>query len=782
VSFRPATIFLTLPPEPNVAGELLRMSMALGRLTWIGNLGLALLLVMTIWGSPQALAGLAWWIALGAVLLSRGLYCARQVARRELPAEAVHRNYALFAGVEGVLWAGGLVALPAVTPVGMLLQFGLSVAALVGSLLPYGAVPRAWLASVVPLGFAQLALLLTRELPMVLPLAFAWAICLAIAVFASLRMQRGVADNLRLRFQAQEAATQKELTLAELNHGRDQLRLALEAIDAGIADTNVVTGERFFSARYAEILGYTDRAAFMHAHRFSDALHDDDRARVLEARRRHIEEGVPFREEFRLRTARGDYVWVQARGESTRGADGRAARFVMSIVDVTARREAETRLIASERRYRALVEASPSLIWMCDHDGKLTFVSTRGSRGLYGYEPRHMLGRHVTAFNAPEFGRREFLRRFLPVYHGQPVYDIEATHLSRTGKAIHVTVSALPTLDGNGKVESVLGICTDITALKGRERELRVALRNQQVIFDAAGEGIAFVRDGAIESANGALAKMLGATREWLIGRQVREILARPGDWEDIRRVTHAAGQQGEAANHEVMMRAPDAATGGRTVWCQLTSRTVGDEGDVEATAKMILVLTDITTLKRREELAWHQANHDELTGLPNRRLLVENARRLLSVAMRRKRLAALMLLDLDGFKEVNDVFGHAHGDTLLRRVALRLSSVLREYDLVARTGGDEFVVLLPEIDEPQVANHVAEKLIAAAADNIEDTGRSVRIRASVGIALFPADGQDFDSLMVRADSAMYAAKAAGKNQYRLASPPAEPDAAGALH
>jgi diguanylate cyclase (GGDEF)-like protein/PAS domain S-box-containing protein len=770
---------MTLPPEPNVAGQLLRLAMGLGRLTWVGNLGLALLLVMAMWGSPLALAGLIWWIVLGTVMLARGVYCTRQVARVDLPDEPVHRNYALFAGVEGVLWAGGLVALSAPSPVGMVLQFGLSIAAVVGSLLPYGAIPRAWLANVVPLAFAQLALLLTRDLPMVLPLAFAWVLCLGITVYAAQRLQRGIADNLRLRFAAQEAVSLKEQTLVELNHGRDQLRLALEAIDAGIGDTNVVTGARFFSARYAEILGYTDRTEFMQAHRFSEALHEEDRARVLEARRRHIEEGVPFREEFRLRTARGDYIWVQARGESTRGADGRATRFVISIVDVTARREAETKLVASERRYRALVEASPSLIWMCDGEGKLTFVSTRGSRGLYGYEPRHMLGKHVTAFNAPDFGRREFLRRFLPVFHGLPVYDIEANHVSRTGKSIYVTVSALPTLDAEGKVESVLGICTDITALKGRERELHVALRNQQVIFDAAGEGIAFLRDGVIESANGALAKMLGVTREWLIGRQVRELLARPGDWEDIRRVTHVAREQGEAANHEVMMRAPDSSTGGRSVWCQLTSR-VGDDGDGAAAATMILVLTDITALKRREELAWHQANHDELTGLPNRRLLVENARRLLSVAMRRKRLAALMLLDLDGFKEVNDVFGHAHGDTLLRRVALRLSSVLREYDLVARTGGDEFVVLLPEIDEPQVANHVAEKLIGAAADNIEDTGRSVRIRASVGIALFPADGQDFDSLMVRADAAMYAAKAAGKNQYRFASPPEDP--AVALH
>lgn len=770
VAARPATIFLTLPPEPGIAGEMLRLSMGMGRYTWIGNALLALLLVMTLWGSALAFVGLAWWALIGSVLLARGVFCATTASKTTLPDERAHFRYSLFAGAEGILWAGGLIALPAPTPEGVLFQFGLSIAALVGSLPPYGAVPRAWLANVVPLGFAQLALLLTRDLPTGMLLAFAWAICLAIATFGAQRMQRGIADNLRVRMQAQDAAVAQELSLAEMNRSRDQLRLALEAIDAGIADTNIASGERFFSARYAEILGYADRTQFTHEHRFSEAIHPDDRARVLEARRRHIEEAAPFREEFRMRTVRGDDIWVQARGESTRGPDGRATRFVMSIVDITARREAEARLVASERRYRALVEASPSVIWMCDREGKLTFVSTRGCRGLYGYEPRHVIGRHVAAFNAPDFGRREFLRRFLPVFHGQPVYDIEVTHLSRTGKSLHVTVSALPTLDADGELESVLGICTDITALKGRERELHVALRNQQVIFDAAGEGIAFVRDGRIENANGALAKMLGVTREWLLNRQVREVLARPHDWEDIRRVTLAAATQTEAANHEVMMRAPDGGSGGRSAWCQLTSRAVGDEG--EGSEAMILVLTDITTLKRREEMAWHQANHDELTGLPNRRLLVENARRLLSVAMRRKRLAAVMLLDLDGFKEVNDVFGHAYGDALLRQVALRLSSVLREYDLVARTGGDEFVILLPEIDQPEVADYVAEKLIAAASDNVEDTGRTVRIRASVGIALFPADGQDFDTLMGRADAAMYAAKAAGKNQYRHALRP----------
>ncbi len=555
--------------------------------------------------------------------------------------------------------------------------------------------------------------------------------------------------------------------------GREQLRLALESIDAGVAEVNLVTGERMFSARYAELLGYREREPFLRSHRFSTALHADDRVRVLEARQRHLEHGAPFCEDFRMQTAAGDWIWVQARGESVRDPTGRATRFVMSLVDITERLAAEQKLADSERRYRALVEASPSLIWVCDPRGRITFVSDRACRTLYGYEPREMIGRHVGDFNAPEFSRREFLRRFAAAFRGRPVYDVEVTHLARSGNPLYLTVSALPTVGDDGRIESVLGVCSDITALKRRERELRISVRQQQIVYDAAGEGIVFVRDDRIDNANRALGKMLGLARgRWrdgLIDRPVRDILARPEQWDTVRDSTLAAAQRGEAAIHEVLLRTPESD--GQSVWCQLTSRRVEGDAAMDSARgeSMIMVLTDITALKRREELAWHQANHDELTGLPNRRLLVEHARRLLSVAMRQHRLAAVLVLDLDGFKEVNDIFGHAHGDRLLRRVAMRLSTVLREYDVVARTGGDEFVALLPEIDQPADAIVVAEKMIAAASESLTHNGGSLRIAASVGLALFPSDGNDFETLLARADGAMYAAKAAGKNRLVLA-------------
>ena len=714
---------------------------------------------------PEALYRCA---GLSLLLLARMVVCLRALAGGAVPGLGATALYAGFALAEGVAWAFALTAFRVADPAGFLLQFTLTLGATIGMLLPFGAVPWLWLSAVLPLAVAQGLAATNSAIPNADLLLLVWLAVMLLGLVASAALYGEVRGSLLLQMASERAAAAQRQAIAELNASREQLRLALEAIDAGVAETDVLTGERFYSVRYSEMLGYADRAEFLREHHFSRALHPDDREPVLAARRAHLEDDRPFRCEFRIRNARGEYLWFEARGESQRAANGRATRFVMAMVDITKRREAEAQLVASERRYRALVDATPSLIWTCDRTGKVTLVSGRACRMIYGYEPRHLIGRPVTALNAPEFTHRLFLRRFLPVLRGRAVFDVEAVHRARDGRRVDVLVSAIPTFDADGEVESVLGVCTDITAQKRREHELAVALRNQQVIFDAAGEGIAFVQAGRIERANGALAKMLGVAPAWLDGRAAADLLADPSGWTRLVEDTRAAGGRGAAANREVMLRAGEGDAG-RGVWTQLTARLVGRDGDTEA---IILVLTDITPLKRREELAWHQANHDELTGLPNRRLLVENARRLLSVAMRRQRLAAVMVLDLDGFKSVNDGLGHQYGDAMLRRVAVSMSMALREYDLIARTGGDEFVVVLPEIEGPEAARTVAEKLIAAAGEDVPIGGRPVRIGASVGVASFPSDGQDFEALQRRADEAMYAAKAAGKNRCAFAGGP----------
>ncbi len=770
-------------PTDQSSSELLHQSLRVAQWSGMADLGFGLMILLILVQEGRLGAALIWWTLLAVAVVGRMALARMMLGDDVLRFERGPKLYALAAFAESFMWTCGLLLVPVAAPWGAALQIAVTGVVMLCAAYIFNHRLITWLAYVLPLAVGQ-ALFLSRHEVLAIPQVLAvWLLTVVVGALLAWGMRRSVASLLFLRESAQAVALDAQHTLAELVHSREQLRLALEALEVGVSDTVYESDKRYYaySSRYAEILGYRDRDAFLAAHRFSAAVHPQDRIRVLDARKAHRYEGVPFREEFRIRRADQSYIWVMGRGATVRDEQGHTTRFVLSIVDITERREAELAQAESARQYRALLNASPSLIWTCDAQGRLTFVSERACRLMYGYAPRDVVGRFVTEFNAPGFSRRDFLRRIRPALKGQPVFDAELQQFSASGERVNVTVSALPTRDENGKIESVIGVATDITALKLREQELSVTLRNQQALFDSAGEGIAFVRGGLIDSANRALAKMLGVTREWLDQRPVSEILAAPEVWDGIVSATVDAGQIREAAIHEVTLRAPDgldgadmADAGGRMVWCQLTSRLIQDGARSDsvngAGRSMILVLTDITALKRREELAWYQANHDELTGLPNRRQLVEHARRLLSVALRQNRLSAVLVLDLDGFKEVNDVLGHANGDALLRRVAVRLSAVLREYDIVARTGGDEFVALLPEIESETVAVMVGEKMIAAATETLEHPGGYLRIHASVGLALFPADAQEFDALVQRADAAMYAAKAGGKNQLRLAS------------
>lgn len=164
-----------------------------------------------------------------------------------------------------------------------------------------------------------------------------------------------------------------------------------------------------------------------------------------------------------------------------------------------------------------------------------------------------------------------------------------------------------------------------------------------------------------------------------------------------------------------------------------------------------------------------HMAQHDSLTGLPNRLLLIERLTQAIGIAKRHDKLVALMFLDLDHFKQINDAFGHAVGDQLLRDVAMDMLGCVRATDTVSRHGGDEFVILLSEIETSMDAARVAEKLLARFAVPRVIDGHTIRISLSIGISICPDDGNEADSLMHKADQAMYAAKHAGRNRFQLA-------------
>jgi len=185
------------------------------------------------------------------------------------------------------------------------------------------------------------------------------------------------------------------------------------------------------------------------------------------------------------------------------------------------------------------------------------------------------------------------------------------------------------------------------------------------------------------------------------------------------------------------------------------------DTGEI---SEYIGVFSDITRRKADEEKIWHQANYDKLTNLPNRSLLVDRAESALKRARREHTSMALVFVDLDHFKQINDHYGHAAGDDLLVEVAGRIASVLRQSDTVIRLAGDEFIVLMPVVHQVADAGQVAKKVIEALSEPYQLAEHSVTMSASAGIAVFPGDGDDIDTLLSHADMAMYKAKERGRN------------------
>jgi diguanylate cyclase (GGDEF)-like protein/PAS domain S-box-containing protein len=419
------------------------------------------------------------------------------------------------------------------------------------------------------------------------------------------------------------------------------------------------------------------------------------------------------------------------------------------------------RLRRSKAHYKALVEASTSLIWACDAQFNLTFASRRAAREIYGYEPNELIGRPIDALLAANVDQAAARRALEALRRGQALRDVEMTHQAKDGQRLIVSVSAVPLKAGDGAFAGAIGMNADLTMLKQRERRLAEALRIERTVLDSAGQAIAVVKDGLVVRCNDAFLRLTQTLPAVLARTPIVEYFVAPQEWEEIAGAADAARAEDRAAAREVQIR---RSAGAPTAWCQLTARSI-------APREYVLVLTDIDHIRRREADALHDAQHDELTGLPNRRLLAARAAAALSAAALRNSQCAVIAIDLDGFKEINDQYGHKVGDTVLREVALRLARVLRPQDTVARRGGDEFAMLIPDVGTRTDVERIAVRILQAVAQPVLLAGgQPGSVSASLGIALAPEQGRDLERLLQLADLAMYEAKLKGKNRYAFAT------------
>jgi diguanylate cyclase (GGDEF)-like protein/PAS domain S-box-containing protein len=304
----------------------------------------------------------------------------------------------------------------------------------------------------------------------------------------------------------------------------------------------------------------------------------------------------------------------------------------------------------------------------------------------------------------------------------------------------------------------------EIAARRSAERAMQASELSYRRLFETANDGIVLLdfKTGQVTDANPAVVRMLGHDRAGLVGQKLWEL-------ESFRDVPACRTTMSELGGNESVQRDHWVLTTGDGA--SIDVEMVSNHYKAEGADVVQCNIRNITERKEAEARIRYMALHDALTGLPNRVLLEDRLNHDIAHARRNQKRVAVLMLDLDHFKHINDSLGHYVGDQLLEAVAMRLRACLREGDTAARLGGDEFVIGLPDIADGEAAESVATKVLAALTEPFPIEGRKLHIGGSIGIGLYPGDGEDPGSLLRAADTAMYDAKQNGRGMYRFFTP-----------
>ena len=388
-----------------------------------------------------------------------------------------------------------------------------------------------------------------------------------------------------------------------------------------------------------------------------------------------------------------------------------------------------------------MIECNDAMARMLGYDSKEEFLEFRAHDLYFQPDQRETFVDEIRAH-----GGAHALEVCLRRKDGTPVWLLESVHI----------------LDG----EVLEGTVIDITDRKLAETALRESEARYRLMAENSTDLISRTTSrGVFVYTSDAVRSLLGYDPAELIGRSVFQVVI-PEDHHVIRRATVSLGEADAPRTFSYRARRKD----GTQIWFETTSRALrnAESGEIE---EIVSVSRDISERRQAEEQIEYQAYHDALTALPNRLLFRDRLTVALAHAKRQKAPLAVMFLDLDRFKYVNDTLGHSLGDELLRAVAARLRAVLRDGDTIARMGGDEFTILLADLKSDDDASRIAQKLLETIAHPVSVDGHELYVTTSIGIALFPNDGDSAEALLKNADSAMYRAKEAGRNSYQLCTP-----------
>lgn len=449
--------------------------------------------------------------------------------------------------------------------------------------------------------------------------------------------------------------------------------------------------------------------------------------------------------------------------------DGRYA--LASVIDISERRRAD-------ERFRLVVEAAPNAMLMVGARGTISLVNSQVER-LFGYRRDELLGQSIELLIPERFrGHHEGYRQgFFAHPDARPMgagRDLFGRHKDGSEVPIEIGLNPLRTEDGDFVLASII----DITSRLHSERALRASqahLLRQSILDSLPFTVIAISVDGEVIAANPAAERMLGYRRHQMVGMPIVDIHD-PSELQQ--RADELSQKYGQviAANFQVIVAAGSRDVVDEHEWTYVRkdgSRVPvnvaitamrDDQGQVTG---FLTVAYDITERRRAEAYIRHMAHHDALTNLPNRGLLLDRLRMAIHHAQRQRSKLAVLLLDIDHFKRVNDSLGHMVGDELLLAVAARLQRSVRDVDTVARLGGDEFVIVLTDVGSRAELAPVIDAIIRNMSEPLIVDGQELLFTASVGGCLYPDDGIEASELLKYADTAMYRAKANGRSTFQ---------------
>ena len=513
----------------------------------------------------------------------------------------------------------------------------------------------------------------------------------------------------------------------------------------------------WFSRQWLDFTGCDPNLAA--PYQWSDFFHPEDKAKSLRAIAEACAEGEPFSIEYRLAHIDGTYHWVLDAATPRFSENGAVAGYIGSSVDINARKLAEAGLFEREALLRSIYDASSAAIFHISPDGRITHANHRMAE-IFCRPMEQIIGSEYVSLIAPpeRDNARKKIRSLL--VSGTPMINVERLYWRPDGTLFWGLLTGRPLLNSKGENCGLVGVVSDITARKEAEAGMALAAR----VFEACHEGI-FITDAnkRIISVNEAFSAITGYPAAEALGKNMAWLASKRHHETFFAGIDHAL----DTTDHwegEIWNRHRDGPI--YPAWLAM-SRISRSEGKV---ANYVAIFTDISERKKTEARMHHLAHYDYLTDLPNRALLIERMSLLQATARRYGKHFAVLFADLDLFKQVNDEYGHNVGDALLIEVARRLRTITRDSDTVSRQGGDEFVILVPELHEPVKLLELGEKLRSAIAEPYEIQGHRLTIAVSIGIAIYPRDGDSVDDIMRSADSAMYRAKNAGHNKIRFAT------------